>query len=71
MISGVSGDSAGQAPARRHGGRGPFIESLLLATVALAVLNFHPFGSAHLRRHFRAVMGMTPEVFRRVHGVWM
>jgi CHASE2 domain-containing sensor protein len=25
---------------------------LLLATVALAVLNFHPFGSAHLRRHF-------------------
>jgi hypothetical protein len=29
-----------------------FIESLLLATVALAVLNFHPFGSAHLRRHF-------------------
>ncbi len=52
MISGVSGDSAGQAPARRHGGRGPFIESLLLATVALAVLNFHPFGSAHLRRHF-------------------
>jgi CHASE2 domain-containing sensor protein len=29
-----------------------FIESLLLATVALVVLNFHPFGSAHLRRHF-------------------
>jgi len=34
------------------GGRGLFIESLLLASVALVVLNFHPFGSAHLRRHF-------------------
>jgi len=45
--------SAGSPPAQ-HGpsGRGLFIESLLLATVALVVLNFHPFGSAHLRRHF-------------------
>jgi hypothetical protein len=33
-------------------GRGVFIESLLLAAAALLVLNFHPFGSAHLRRHF-------------------
>jgi CHASE2 domain-containing sensor protein len=32
--------------------RGLFTESLLLAAVALLVLNFHPFGSAHLRRHF-------------------
>jgi hypothetical protein len=33
-------------------GRGLLIESLLLAAVALVALNFHPFGSAHLRRHF-------------------
>ena len=33
-------------------GRGLLIESLLLAVVALVALNFHPFGSAHLRRHF-------------------
>ena len=32
--------------------RGLFIESLLLAALALLVLNLHPFGSAHLRRHF-------------------
>jgi hypothetical protein len=45
--------------ARRKGGgvtevpsRGLFIESLLLAALALVVLNLHPFGSAHLRRHF-------------------
>jgi CHASE2 domain-containing sensor protein len=36
----------------RPAGRGIALESLLLATVALVVLNFHPFGSAHLRRHF-------------------
>jgi CHASE2 domain-containing sensor protein len=32
--------------------RGLFIESLLLAALALLILNLHPFGSAHLRRHF-------------------
>jgi hypothetical protein len=32
--------------------RGLFMESLLLAALALLVLNLHPFGSAHLRRHF-------------------
>jgi hypothetical protein len=36
----------------RPAGRGVVIESLLLAAVALVVLNFHPFGAAHLRRHF-------------------
>jgi CHASE2 domain-containing sensor protein len=48
------GRPAPHEPPAPHGsgGRGPFIESLLLATVALVVLNFHPFGSAHLRRHF-------------------
>ncbi len=35
-----------------HPRRGLFIESLLLAAFALLVLNLHPFGSAHLRRHF-------------------
>jgi CHASE2 domain-containing sensor protein len=39
-------------PATRVPRRGLLIESLLLAALALLVLNFHPFGSAHLRRHF-------------------
>lgn len=51
-IPNVNSHAEEKSQTHHHAERSIVLESLLLAAVALLVLNFHPFGSAHLRRHF-------------------